>query len=312
MVKIGAHVSSSKSLDLVFDRAEEIGAKTLQFFLNSPRSWNIKERNEVEIERFLQKREKTGISPVVVHASYLYNLASENKELREKSINGVVNDLMLCDKLNVDYYVIHPGKAKGLDEKKAIENIKSSLIEVFSKYKPRTIFLLETLAGQRGEIGKTTEELSDIISSLPEDIVGICLDTCHIFSAGYRINTEEGFFRYKEEFKSIIGLEKIKVVHCNDSKTPFNSRKDRHEHIGEGYIGIKGFKLFLKDEFFRELPYIIETPKEKNYDVININRLRKIALEDASVAQMDRAPASGAGGRGFESRRTRMRSGNGD
>ncbi len=284
MVRIGAHVSSSKSLDLVFDRAKEIGAETVQFFLNSPRSWSKKERSNEEVKNFLNKKNLFDIHPVVVHASYLYNLASSDETLRRKSIEGVVEDLRFCDILEIDYYVIHPGKAKGLEEKRAIENIKSSLDSIFSIYTPKkTTFLLETLSGQKGEIGKTTYEIKELLSVLPENKSGVCVDTCHIFSAGYRINTEDGFEAYKSEFNSLLGLERIKVVHCNDSKTPFNSRKDRHQHIGEGSIGIKGFELFLTDEFFGNLPYIIETPKENNYDVINIERLRRIVEKSTCV-----------------------------
>lgn len=274
MVKIGAHVSSSKSIDLIFDRGKEIGAETVQFFLTSPRSWHRKNRTDEEIEAFYQKRKSTGISPVVVHASYLYNLASDDPKLRKKSIDGVIEDLMQCDLLNVDYYVIHPGKAKGLSERKAIENIKKSLEEIFLKVDTKTVFLLETLAGQKGEIGKTVEELAELLSVLPEGKSGICVDTCHIYSAGYKINTTDGFENFKQEIDHLIGLEKVKLVHCNDSKTPFNSKKDRHEHIGEGSIGLEGFRLFLNDEIFGQLPYIIETPKTDNYDVINIGRLR--------------------------------------
>ncbi len=275
MVRIGAHVSSSKALDLVFDRGKEIGAETIQFFLNSPRSWKTKIRTDKEIENFLNKKNSHNIYPVVVHASYLYNLASDDIDLRKKSIKGVIEDLILCDELDIDYYVIHPGKAKGLKDEKAIENIKKSLEEIFSKTNVKTIFLLETLAGQKGEIGKTTKELKELLSVIPEEKSGVCVDTCHIFSAGYKINTEEGFNNYKQEVETLIGLKKVKLIHCNDTKTPYNSKKDRHQHIGEGYIGIKGFEFFLNDSFFGKLPYIIETPKIGNYDQINMERLRK-------------------------------------
>ncbi|NPA52886.1 MAG: deoxyribonuclease IV [Aquificae bacterium] len=275
MVRIGAHVSSSKSLDLVFDRAIDIGADTIQFFLNSPRSWKTKTRTEQEIEDFHTKKNKYKIKPTVVHASYLYNLASEDKHLREKSIKGVINDLHLCEELDIDYYVIHPGKAKGQTEQQAIEHIKRSLDYIFSKTQTKTVFLLETLAGQKGEIGKTTQELKELLEAVPDQRAGICIDTCHIFSAGYRINTEEGFDAYKTELEALIGLDRVKLIHCNDSKTPFNSRKDRHQHIGEGYIGIKGFEIFLNDSYLGKLPYIIETPKVGNYDQINIEKLRK-------------------------------------
>ncbi|WP_457639755.1 deoxyribonuclease IV [Persephonella sp.] len=284
MVKIGTHVSSSKSLDLVFDRAVEVGASTIQFFMSSPRSWKWKERTDEEKQLFIEKRKKTGISPVVVHSSYLFNLASGDRELRKKSINGVINELRLCEELKIDYYVIHAGKAKGLDEKEAVKNIIESMKEVFSKVELKhTVFLYETLAGQKGEIGKTTEELVQLMEPFSGKSVGVCLDTCHLYSAGYRINEEEGFYSYKEELEEKIGLDKVRVIHCNDSKTPFNSKKDRHEHIGEGSIGYKGFEFFLNDDYFKNLPFILETPKTGNWDIINMERLKN--LIKAPVAQ---------------------------
>ncbi|WP_029521824.1 deoxyribonuclease IV [Persephonella sp. KM09-Lau-8] len=284
MVKIGTHVSSAKSLDLVFDRGKEVGADTIQFFVSSPRSWAWKERTEEEKALFLQKREKTGIQPVVVHASYLFNLASADENLRKKSINGVINELKLCEELKIDYYVIHAGKAKGQPEEQAIQNIIDSLKVVFSEVELKnTTFLFETLAGQKGEIGKTTDEIVALMEPFLDIKTGVCLDTCHLYSAGYKINEEEKFFEYKEELKEKIGLEKVKVIHCNDSKTPFNSRRDRHEHIGEGSIGLKGFELFLNDEYFKNLPFILETPKEGDWDLINMERLKN--LIKAPVAQ---------------------------
>lgn len=284
MVKIGAHVSSSKSLDLVFDRGKEIGADTIQFFLSSPRSWAWKDRTEEEKVLFKEKRKKTGITPVVVHSSYLFNLASADKVLREKSIRGVINELNLCEELEIDYYVIHAGKAKGLDDKEAVKNIIDSMRYILSEVQlGRIVFLYETLSGQKGEIGKTTDEILALLEPFSEKNLGVCLDTCHLYSAGYKINDEEGFFRYKEEIKEKIGLEKVKVIHCNDSKTPFNSRRDRHEHIGEGSIGLKGFELFINDEYFSTLPFILETPKEGDMDLINMERLKN--LIKAPVAQ---------------------------
>ena len=284
MVKIGTHVSSAKSLDLVFDRGKEVGADTIQFFVSSPRSWAWKERTEEEKALFLQKREETGIQPVVVHASYLFNLASADENLRKKSISGVINELKLCEELGIDYYVIHAGKAKGQPEKQAIQNIIDSLKIVFSEVQLKNItFLFETLAGQKGEIGKTTDEIVALMEPFPDIRTGVCLDTCHLYSAGYKINEEEEFLKYKEELKEKIGLEKVKVIHCNDSKTPFNSRRDRHEHIGEGSIGLKGFELFLNDEYFKNLPFILETPKVDDWDLINMERLRN--LIKAPVAQ---------------------------
>lgn len=284
MVRIGAHVSSSKSLDLVFDRAKDINANTIQFFVRSPRAWAWKEREDREKEKFLQKKDTSSIYPLVVHASYLFNLASEDENLRKRSIQGVVEEINLCEELNIEYYVIHAGKAKGQNEEKAIYNIIKSMEIIFSKTNLKnTTFLIETLAGQKGEIGKTTSEIKQLIEPFSMENLGVCLDTCHLYSAGYRINDEYEFKNYKDEFESLIGIKKIKVIHTNDSKTPFNSRKDRHEHIGKGSIGLKGFELFLNDEYFSKLPFIIETPKESNMDIINIKKLRN--LVKAPVAQ---------------------------
>ncbi|HIE58857.1 MAG TPA: deoxyribonuclease IV [Persephonella sp.] len=286
MVNIGTHVSSSKSIDLVFDRGLEVGANSIQFFVSSPRSWKLKERPDKEKEQFLMKKKKYNIFPTVVHASYLFNLASADEDLRKKSINGVINELKLCEELKIEYYVIHAGKAKGQNEEKAIKNILKSMEEIFSKINLRnTIFLVETLAGQKGEIGKTTEEIHKLIKAFETENIGVCLDTCHLYSAGYKINTEEGFYNYKKELSDIIGLDKIKIIHCNDSKTPFNSHKDRHEHIGKGSIGLEGFRLFLNDKDFSKLPFILETPKEKNWDEINIKTLRSLIGVNVPVAQ---------------------------
>lgn len=286
MVNIGTHVSSSKSIDLVFDRGLEVGANSIQFFVSSPRSWNWKERTDKEKQLFFSKKEKLNIYPLVVHASYLFNLASADDDLRKKSINGVINELKLCEELQIEYYVIHAGKAKGQPEEKAIENILKSMEEIFTKVNLKnTVFLVETLAGQKGEIGKTTEEIYQLISPFRTENIGVCLDTCHLYSAGYKINTEEGFKAYKEELSGIIGLEKVKVIHCNDSKTPFNSRRDRHEHIGKGSIGLEGFRLFLNDRDFSKSPFILETPKERNWDEINMQTLRSLIGKNAPVAQ---------------------------
>ncbi len=277
MAIIGTHVSSAKSIDLVFDRGKEVNAQTIQFFLRSPRAWAWKEKGEEEKKEFLRKRTEFNIFPLIAHGSYLFNLASSDENLRKKSVNGMIEELTLCEELGIHYYVFHPGKAKGLSEEKGIKNIQKSLDEIFKEINLKnTILLFETLAGQKGELGKTTEELYKIMEPYMKEQVGICLDTCHIYSAGYKINELEAFNKYKNEIDKYFGVETVKVIHCNDSKTPFNSRKDRHEHIGEGSIGYKGFELFLNDEYFGNLPFILETPKEGDWDRINMERLKKL------------------------------------
>ena len=277
MVNIGTHVSSSKSIDLVFDRGKEVGAKSIQFFLRSPRSWQWIDRKESEKENFINKKLSYNINPVIVHASYLFNLASSDEELFNKSVNSVIEELKLCEELEIEYYVIHAGKTKGNSKEYGIKRILEGLEKIFSKVNLKnTTFLVETLAGQSGEVGATLEEIKQIIYPFENLKIGVCLDTCHIFAAGYPIHTEEGFISFKNKLEETVGVEKVKVIHCNDSKTPFNFKRDRHEHIGKGYIGLKGFELFLNDKDFSKLPFILETPKEGNMDIINIRVLNSL------------------------------------
>lgn len=277
MVNIGTHVSSSKSLDLVFDRGLEVGANSIQFFLRSPRSWAWIERTEKEKELFMKKAKESGISPTVVHASYLFNLASDEEELFNKSVKGVIEELALCEELKIDYYVIHAGKTKGRSKKEGIERLHQALENIFKKVELKhCYFLVETLAGQKGEVGENTQEIKQLIEPFKDSNIGVCIDTCHLFASGYHIDTTEGLEEYKREFDSLIGLDRIKVIHCNDSKVPFGSKKDRHEHIGEGYIGLKGFEVIINDKFLKTLPFILETPKEGDMDIVNIKRLRSL------------------------------------
>jgi len=277
MVNIGTHVSSSKSLDLVFERGKEVEASSIQFFIRSPRSWAWIERTDEEKERFLQKKNKYKIHPLVVHASYLFNLASFEEELYKKSIESVIQELELCEELKIDYYVIHAGKSKGNSKKQAIDRILGAFEEIFSRLNLKnTTFLVETLAGQSGEVGATLEEVYTLIKPFENEKIGVCLDTCHIFASGYQINTDEGFNSFKKELIDYNLLEKTKVIHCNDSKAPFNSKKDRHEHIGKGFIDLEGFRMFLNDDDFSKLPFILETPKEGDMDRVNINLLKSL------------------------------------
>jgi len=275
-MRLGTHVSSSKSLDMIFERAKEVNAETVQFFVRSPRMWAWKIRSDNEKSEFLRKKDIYDIKPLVVHASYLFNLASADRELWQKSVNGVVEELLLCEELGIEYYVIHAGKSKGQKLERAIQNILNGLEEIFNRVNLKnTTFLIETLAGQQGEVGKRTEEIKILMDPFEKYTnIGVCVDTCHIFAAGYKINDREGFLNYKKELDELIGLDKVKVIHVNDSKTPFNSRKDRHEHICKGYIGCKGFEYFLNDEYFSNLPFILETPKGGDWDLKNMETLK--------------------------------------
>ena len=275
MALFGAHVSSAGYILKTFERAEEVGAEVFQFFLRSPRVWSWKGVSKELVSKFRERLSEFR-NPVMVHAPYLLNLASPKKDLRRRSIEVFLEELRTCDKLGIDFYNFHPGTATGVSEEEGMRNILRSLDEIFSSYEPRrTTVLLENTAGERGDLGKNFEELSLILKSFHGVKMGICLDTCHAFAYGYEINTDKGFSGFLKEVEKV-GLENVKAVHANDSKFPPGSRRDRHEHIGEGFIGFKGFENLLRHEYFRTLPYFIETPKEGDMDRVNLGRLRKI------------------------------------
>ena len=278
MALFGAHVSSAGSILNTFERAKEIGAEVFQFFLRSPRVWRWKGVSNTLVRKFKEELEGFG-NPVMVHSPYLLNLASSNEELRRKSVSVFLEELKFCDSVGIHFYNFHPGTAKGISEEEAMKNILVSLEEVFLEYEPsRTTVLLENTAGERGDMGKSFRELAEIVGAFNGVRIGVCLDTCHAFAYGYEINTPEGFDEFLREVEKTLGFDRIKAVHANDSKVPLGARRDRHEHIGEGYIGIEGFRNLLRHEYFGSLPYYIETPKEGDMDVVNLRRLRELSL----------------------------------
>lgn len=277
MALFGAHVSSAGSIINTFDRAEKVGAEVFQFFLRSPRAWSWKGVDEETVRAF-RERLSYWRKPVMVHAPYLLNLASPREDLRRRSVEVLLEELKVCEKLGISFYNFHSGTATGISEEEGIRNLLRSLEDVFSSYEPKgTTVLVENTAGEKGDLGKSFEELSLILGSFEGMRLGICLDTCHAFAYGYEINTEKGFSKFLKEVEKV-GIERIKAVHANDSKFPLGSKRDRHEHIGEGFIGLKGFENLLKHEYFSTLPYFIETPKVDNMDKVNLGRLRSIAV----------------------------------
>jgi len=276
MALFGAHVSSAGSILKTFDRAQEIGAEVFQFFLRSPRVWRWKGVSNKLVSKFSERLRDLG-KPVMVHAPYLLNLASADEKLRRGSVEVFLEELAFCDCVGINFYNFHPGTAKGISYEEGIRNVIRSLEEVFEVHEPKkTTILLENTAGERGDIGKSFEELSEILKAFPGVRLGICLDTCHAFAYGYEINTDIGFKNFLKDVEKTVGLESIKAVHANDSKVPLGARRDRHEHIGKGFIGTEGFRNLLKNEYFGSLPYYIETPKEGNMDIVNLKRLREI------------------------------------
>jgi len=278
---IGAHLSIAKGLHHALYEAKAYGCTALQIFTKNASTWKERTLDRDEIDRFDQARKKTGIIEIASHTSYLINLATPEKSKHVLSCNALVNELTRSSVLDIPYIVLHPGSHMGKGENKGISKIADSINEIFAQtHSINTRLLLETTAGQGFGLGHSFEQLASIMDKIEnQDRIGICLDTSHIFAAGYDIRTEEPYLETIKAFDGIIGLKNLFVIHLNDSKKKLGSRVDRHEHIGEGYIGINLFKLLMNDKRFRDVPKIIETPKNKDgrdADKMNLKRLRTL------------------------------------
>ncbi|MCP4710689.1 MAG: deoxyribonuclease IV [Planctomycetes bacterium] len=256
----------------------------VQLFCVNQRQWNHPPLSEEQVETFLETKNKTHLSPIVVHGSYLINLAAIEKTTHQKSLKALADQWVRCERLQADYYVIHPGAHMGRGEKAGLDKIVTSINHVTTKINiGKCMLLLEATAGSGTVLGCRFEQLQYILEHVNHpDSIGICLDTSHVFAAGYDIASLPGFDKTIDEFNKTIGLSNLKVVHANDSKTPLNSRVDRHEHIGKGQLGKQAFRNFLTDPRTCNLPYILETPKGtspggRDLDMLNLATLRRLA-----------------------------------
>ncbi len=262
--RIGVHTSIAGGIHLSIERAKRLGCNTVQIFTHSPRSWLVRRPAIEEITQFKRLRALYDISPVYIHTSYLINLASQNKDVAEKSVNLLKIEMELADSFEADYVVLHPGSAHDYEDgfNRVIKNMKKAL-----KDKYRAKILIENTAGQRGDLTSTISEIARLIYSIDNSAIGgVCIDTCHAFQAGYEISCESGINKLINELKWLIGIERLKLLHINDSKRPYHSRIDRHEHIGLGAIGKTGFLMLLNDSALINIPIILETPKSSDDD----------------------------------------------
>jgi deoxyribonuclease-4 len=263
MLKLGAHESIAGGLHKAFDRARSVGCETVQIFVKSNRSWAVKPLTEEDVARFKAKSEETGIGPVVGHTSYLLNLGTHDEALWAKSRDMLIVELERCEALEVPWLVLHPGSHVGAGEEAGLVQVAQALGEVHAATPGfRTRILLETTAGQGTSLGCRFEHLAWLMEHTPEgERLGVCLDTCHVFAAGYELRTTAGYAATMEAFGRIIGLKRLHAIHLNDSKGNLGSRKDRHEHIGNGNIGLEGFRHVVNDSRLAGLPALLETPK---------------------------------------------------
>jgi len=279
--RVGAHMSIAGGVDLSVDRARAAGCDVLQIFTKSNNQWKARALRDEEVERFRAEVESFGLQPVVAHDSYLINVASPDAALRGKSIDALDEEVSRCERLGIPYLVMHPGSHVGSGESAGIRRIAAALDEIEQRHRGGGVtVLLENTAGQGTNIGHRFEELAEILGRVatPERL-GVCVDTAHAFAAGYDIGTAEGWEATWVEFDRLIGLDKIKAIHANDSKKPLGSRVDRHEHIGLGLIPCSAFLRLMNDPRFEGLPALLETPKSDDgfEDEQNLSVLRRLA-----------------------------------
>lgn len=275
---LGAHMSIGGGVHTAFERGKLVGCTTMQIFSKNNNQWKGKPLTDPDIINYKNEAKKTNIRPVVVHSSYLINLCAKDKSTLEKSRESFLDELNRCRLLGIPYFVFHPGSHVGQGEQTGLEIIAESLNVLHERTKGyRVKSVVEVTAGQGSNLGYRFEQIRKLIDMVEnKKRMGVCIDTCHLFAAGYDISNDKGYEKTFEEFDKIIGLKRLMVIHLNDSKGILGSRLDRHEHIGKGRIGDTGFSLLMNDERFIDVPKILETPKgsDMNEDVMNLNRLR--------------------------------------
>jgi deoxyribonuclease-4 len=275
---LGAHTSTSGGVSISVDLAGKLGFTAIQIFTKNNNRWFQKPFEEKEIEAFKTKLKNSKIRFVVAHDSYLINLCATDKEILKKSHIAFLDELERCELLGIPHLNFHPGSHLGAGEDDGIKLIAESINIAHNKTRGFMVSsMLETTAGQGTAIGYRFEQLQKIIELVEQKgRMTVCIDTAHVFAAGYDIKDPINFKKIIKEFDAIIGLERLKCFHMNDSKKELGSRVDRHEHIGKGFIGIEGFSNIINDERLREIPKILETPKGKEQleDLENLKVLR--------------------------------------
>jgi deoxyribonuclease IV len=277
---LGTHVSAAGGLRRAVERGAQIGCSAIQLFTKNNNRWEGKPLSDEDIESYKSAVAEARMGPVVAHAAYLINLSAVDPALRERSSRALEDELRRSEALGLLGLVLHPGAHMGEGIPVGIDRIAASINAVHRRTAGfRTLTILETTAGQGTSVGHRFEQLREIIDRIDEgDRMAVCADTCHLFAAGYPLHTETGWEETIAEFDAVIGLPRLAVVHVNDSKKGFDSRVDRHEHIGKGAIGLEGFRRLMNDPRVASVPKILETEKSEDMheDVENMNALRSL------------------------------------
>lgn len=267
---LGAHEGIAGGVSKAFARAEADGADCLQIFTRNARGWAAKPLEDGEVAAFRTEARRTG-KPVAAHSSYLINCASTDREIRNKSWEALADELGRCERLGIPALIFHPGSHE--DESEGIRLVGEAMTRALEEVPGKARLLVETTAGQGTSLGWRFEQLAAMRAAVPAKVrrrVGVCVDTCHVFSAGYDLATEDGYARTVEALDRAVGLANVRAFHLNDSKRPLGCRVDRHEHIGEGTLGLRAFRLLVNDARFAELPGFVETESrfKENIEVL--------------------------------------------
>ncbi|HEX9868914.1 MAG TPA: deoxyribonuclease IV [Candidatus Tectomicrobia bacterium] len=277
-MRLGAHMSISGGLEKAVVRGQEVGCETMQIFTKNSNQWKAKPLTAVEVAVFREACQAAGIGPVVAHSAYLINLAAPDEPLYEKSIQAFLDELQRCELLGIPYLVVHPGAHMKAGEAQGLTRIAAAIDRIHRETSTRqAAIVLEVTAGQGTALAYKFEHFAALLEQVDApDRLGFCLDTCHLLAAGYDFRTRKGYDQMMDAWEDLVGIERIRVIHLNDSKKDVGSHVDRHEHIGQGYIGTKGFEFLLNDRRLAELPMVLETPKDDNADVRNLATLRQL------------------------------------
>lgn len=277
---IGAHISVAGGVDKAFERAKTIGCTAFQIFTKSNRQWNAKPLEPEVIERYHQQQHETGIEPVVCHASYLLNIGSPDAAIWDKSLKALMVELERCEQLKIPHLVLHPGAHMDSGLETGIAQVAKALDLVHQRLPGYAVKVaLEITAGQGSALGSSFAEIAQIIATCRHgERLAVCFDTCHALAAGYDFRTPAGYEAMLADFDRTIGLDKLEVIHVNDSEKDLGSRVDRHAHIGQGCIGLEPFGYFLNDARFKKVPFLLETPKDNDPedDIMNLEMLKSL------------------------------------
>lgn len=263
--KFGAHVSAAGGISNSVVNANSIGCNSFAMFLKSPRQWNSKPFSQEEITKFKDNCEKFGYNPmtdILPHGSYFINLANPDEEKAEKAYGAFLDDLKRCEQLGIGLYNFHPGSSLNGDHKQQIKQLASYINKAIEETSFVRI-VLENMAGHGNLIGSDLHDLHEVISLVErKDRVGVCVDTCHTYAAGYDISTSTVYDKFWSEFEQIVGMKYLSGIHLNDSKAPLAANADRHELLGQGFLGLEPFRIVAHSEFLQGLPIILETPQK--------------------------------------------------